>query len=311
LPLTFFGMKASIPFRIRRVSAADLPSIGSILYEAFNQVFARHGYPPPVPTREAGETLVSAYHDYDPSACFVAVRDDRLVGSAFFHRRGRRAGVGPVTVDPACQGEGIGRLLMERVIEELSDCSSIRLFQDAFNQQSFSLYVRLGFQVKDVMAVLRAEPGPASFAVPPGIPGIIRPMTVGDVPTVAARDTELTGLERSRDLDYLRERGPGFVLEGADGAIRGYSASFRIGDNLFLGPAAAPDAGGLYALLDATFRFMKPRVVTVRVAARPGEVMASLLESGFRVRSIGTYMVRGEYDEPSGVSLSALFPETL
>lgn len=301
----------TIPVRIRRVAAADLPPIGSILYEAFNQVFARHGYPPPVPTREAGETLVSAYYDYDPSACFVALQDDRLVGSAFFHRRGRRAGVGPVTVDPACQGKGIGRILMEHVIDELSDCSSIRLFQDAFNQQSFSLYVRLGFQVKDVMAVFRSEPGPASFPVPPAMPGACRPMTAEDVPAVAACDTELTGLERSRDLEYLRERGPGFVFQGPDGAIRGYSASFRIGDNLFLGPAAAPDAPGLHALLDATFRFMKPRVVTVRVAARPGEIMTSLLESGFRVRSIGTYMVRGEYREPAGASLSALFPETL
>jgi hypothetical protein len=128
---------------------------------------------------------------------------------------------------------------------------------------------------------------------------------------VAQCDTRLTGLTRWRDLEYLWERGPAHVLETSGAVLEGFSLSFRIGDNLFLGPAVAPDPDGLLQLINATLQSMKPRVVTVRAPARPGEVLAALLESGFRIRNIGTYMVRGSYEEPVGASLSALFPETL
>jgi GNAT superfamily N-acetyltransferase len=295
---------------VRRLVASDLPRVGEILFRAFNRVFSQHGYPPPILSHSAGEALVVAYHDYDPDSCLVALLNGRIVGSAFYHRRGERAGVGPVTVDPECQGRGIGRQLMERLIDELGDCGSIRLFQDAFNHSSFALYARLGFEVRDVMAVLRAEPGPR-LIVPDDTSGLAcRSMDAEDLETVAACDRKLTGLDRPGDLDYLRGRGPAFVLQKR-GTVRGYAASFGIGDNLFVGPAAADDLPGLYRLVNAVIGSASARVVTVRTPARPGRLLTDLLNCGFKIRTIGTYMVRGRYEEPRGANLAALFPETL
>jgi GNAT superfamily N-acetyltransferase len=295
---------------LRRLHSADLPQVGEVLYRSFNEVFARHGYPPPILSATAGESLVVAYHEYDPGSGLLAVQNGRIVGSAFYHRRGDRAGVGPVTVDPEAQGHGIGRRLMERVIDELSGCSSIRLFQDAFNHASFALYARMGFHVRDVMAVLRAEPGSALPVHDEPQRLKCREMRPGDLEDVSRYDLKATGIDRPLDLEYLRERGPALVLHDG-GMIRGYASSFGLGGNLFLGPAAADTVSGLNRLVNGAIRKAGARVVTVRAPARPGALMTELLNAGFRIRTIGTYMVRGSYEEPSGVSLAALFPEML
>ena len=45
--------------------------------------------------------------------------------------------------------------------------------------------------------------------------------------------------------------------------------------------------------------------------ASPGGILSGLLDSGFAIRSLGTYMVRGTYEDTKGVFLASLFPETL
>src|SRR4029077_4502416 len=120
--------------------------------------------------------------------------------------------------------------------------------------------------------------------------GVVREMTPMDLEAVTRCDTKLTGIHRPGDLEYLRERGPAFVLEDASG-ITGFAVSFGIGGNLFLGPAAAENLNGLHRLVNEAIRSAGPHVVTMRTPARPGALMAGLLDAGFRIRTIGTYMV--------------------
>ena len=47
----------------------------------------------------------------------VAEAEGRIVGSNFVDERGTIHGVGPITVDPEAQGRGVGRRLMEAVME--------------------------------------------------------------------------------------------------------------------------------------------------------------------------------------------------
>lgn len=331
----FWPQAPRLDLTIRPLMPADIPRAGEILHQAFNEVFAAHGYPAPISDLAAGRALVTAYRDYEPTGSFVALHEGRIVGSAFLHRRGDRVGVGPVTVDPSCQGRGVGRKLMERIIEEVGDCTSIRLFQDAFNRESFALYVRLGFVVRDVMAVLRAAPPRFDADVAPGAPdpgaspgagaclsdgrsggagagspAICREMEPWDLVNAVACDTALTGMSRPRDLAFLLDHGQAAVLE-QDGGIRGFAASFLVRDTLFVGPAAAPTAAELVRLVADLTRRSGARVVSVRAPSRPGDLLQMLLQAGFEVRSLGTYMVRGRYDEPSGALLASMFPEAL
>ncbi len=304
---------------VRRLTEADIDQSGDILFEAFNQVFARHGYPPPVHDADAGRALARAYFEYEAGGCFVAVLGHRVIGSAFLHRRADRAGIGPVTVDPEHQGRGVGRKLMERLIEEASGCASIRLYQDAFNRESFALYVRMGFEVKGLMAILRAEPprfadpgaggGRFGLGEPDGGRGL-REILHDDLDAVRDCDLKLTGFDRPNDLDFLWLRGPSRVIEN-NGRITGYAVSFMAGDTLFVGPAAAPDAASLLELTAAVCAEANPKIVTIRAPAEPGTILSGLLDAGFVVRSLGAYMVLGDYEPARGAFLASLFPETL
>ena len=57
----------------------------------------------------------------DGFAGLVAERDGEVLGSAFVDERDVIAGIGPVTVDPAAQDDGIGRALMEAALERERD----------------------------------------------------------------------------------------------------------------------------------------------------------------------------------------------
>lgn len=292
---------------IRQLEFEDLPRVGEILYYAFNRVFSEHGHPPPVPSVASGESLARAYAEYEPEASWVALLDGLIVASAFTHPRGETAGIGPVTVDPDHQGQGIGRRLMRHVLERLSGHGSIRLFQDAFNRESFALYSSLGFEGREIMAVLRAAP--ARFRAR-HTAGRLRPLETDDLNEVALLDQRLTGLDRPADLVFLVDRGPACVLEGAQG-LDGYGLAFKAGDTLFLGPVVAVSTEGVLQLAAHLCREAACDIVTVRAFGRPGGLMTALLAAGFEVRSLGTYMVLGAAPAPRGAQLSALFPEAL
>jgi ribosomal protein S18 acetylase RimI-like enzyme len=76
-----------------------------------------HGFPPDFPSREIATRLVRMLLEHPGFYGVVAERDGRIVGSNFLDERCTIAGVGPITVDPAAQNQGVGRRLMQDVID--------------------------------------------------------------------------------------------------------------------------------------------------------------------------------------------------
>ena len=70
------------------------------------------------------------------------------------------AGIGPVTVDPAAQDDGVGRALMEAVLRRERDrgVAGIRLVQTAYHYRSLALYAKLGFVVREPLSVVQGTP---------------------------------------------------------------------------------------------------------------------------------------------------------
>ena len=100
----------------------------------------------------------------------VAEVDGRIVGSNFLDQRGPIRGVGPITVAPEGQNSGVGRKLMQAVLERGDGAPGIRLLQDAFHMRSLALYESLGFDVKEGVGVVRGSPRsdpPADMQVRP------------------------------------------------------------------------------------------------------------------------------------------------
>src|SRR5690349_18169347 len=93
------------------------------------------------PSAEVSTGLVSMLIAHPAFFSVVAEREGRVVGSNFLDERSIIGGIGPISVDPAEQNSGIGRTLMQAVIDRAasSKMPGIRLLQDSFHNRSLSL----------------------------------------------------------------------------------------------------------------------------------------------------------------------------
>jgi predicted N-acetyltransferase YhbS len=292
---------------IRRMEEKDIERAGEIIVAAFNDVFTRHGYQPPFPSREVGISIARGYWQREPQESFVAIENNAVIGSGFLHLRDDTAGIGPITVDPTSQARGAGKELMMAVIRTARRCPSLRLVQDAFNTTSFPLYSKLGFAScgtvlglsgKDFRAVSR-----------PRI-HTIRELTAADVEAVAALDAKLTGITRPQDLQFFAAQPPQLVSLVA-GQLTGYLCMLRTGDSTFFGPAVATDSSILRSLIVRAAEMESGKALRMRLPARHQELFLDMLKMGFRVDHLQTYMVRGPWNVPKGTDLLAVFPEAL
>ena len=148
--------------RLRAIESGDVEAAARITYEAFAGIHDRHRFPRDFPTLDVARQLVTAFSSHPSIWGVVAESEGRVVGSNFLDERGPVRGVGPITVDPDAQAAGVGRLLMEAVIERGAQGDGIRLLQDSFNTASLALYASLGFRVEEPVALMAGTPSPAS-----------------------------------------------------------------------------------------------------------------------------------------------------
>jgi len=289
------------------MTAADVPAVGQVIAVAVNDVCHRHGFPSPWPRPETAERMTGFYVSYPEARGFVAEENGRLVGSGFAHVRADKASIGPVTVAPEAQGSGAGRAIMERLLEETRECSSVRLIQDAFNNVSFSLYSKLGFVPREVVARFVAEsPRPKA----PESSLVVRDMTTADLDSVAALDERKTGMRRRPDFALLLSLGSQLVCE-RDGCLTGFLCRVPADGECMLGPGAAETIDDLRALLCAAVRVPGPARVRFWVTARQDELVRYAFDAGFLISSLSTYMVKGEWQPPPGPHFMAMFPEAI
>ena len=92
--------------------------------------------------------------------CVVADSGGCVVGSNCLDERTAIAGLGPITVDPSIQDQGVGRKLMEAVLVRARERNfpGVRLLQSAFHNRSLALYGRLGFDAREPLAVMQGPP---------------------------------------------------------------------------------------------------------------------------------------------------------
>jgi len=146
-----------MPIQIRPMKPEDVETWGRICYEAFRGISERHGFRPDFATPEAGIDLLHMLAESPHSFSVVAERDGEVIGSNHLVEYDAIRAVGPITIDPAAQAKGVGRMLMEAVIERGKGTAGIRLVQGAFNTTSLSLYASLGFDVKEPLALMECE----------------------------------------------------------------------------------------------------------------------------------------------------------
>ena len=201
---------------LRPIVTEDAEPCGRIIYEAFKGINEAHGFPRDFASIQSATGLAAAFIAHPAIYGVVAESAGRIVGSNFLDERDTVHAVGPITVDPAHQANGIGRALMKAVLERSQGARAVRLVQDAFNTRSLSLYTSLGFQVKEPLMLMRGKPHGR-----PITDYAVRPLVEGDLPRCAALCEATHGAPRGNELaDSLRMFSP-FVVE-RKGRITGY-----------------------------------------------------------------------------------------
>src|ERR1700678_1233385 len=159
------GAPSRAAVSIRRAKPEDAPACGQICYEAFHKISSDHNFPPDFPSPEAGVGLFTRLFSLPGVYCVVAEADGRIAGSNCLDERDAIAGVGPITIDPKVQNRGVGRKLMEAVLDRARErnFAGVRLVQAAFHNRSLSLYTTVGFDGAEPLSVMNGSPIKKTF----------------------------------------------------------------------------------------------------------------------------------------------------
>jgi len=279
---------------IRRATPNDVEVCGTICYEAFAAVTQQHNFPPDLPSPEAGRHVLGMMFSHPGFFCVVAELDGKLVGSNCLDERDAIAGIGPITIDPAAQNAGVGRLLMQAVMDRAAErkFAGVRLVQAAFQGRSLSLYAKLGFDVQEPLAIMQ---GPAIRQVPGGY--TVRPAQTRDLAACNALCRRVHGHDRAGELSDDILQGQARVAEH-NGRIAAYTSTVA-----FFGHAVAESNEGLQALIGSAEAFGGPGFL---LPIRNTELFRWCLNRGLRVVYPMTLMSVGLYNTPSGPFLPSV-----
>ncbi len=275
---------------IRSAAEADAEACGRIIYEAFKGVAERHAFPPDFPSAQAATGLARHFIRHPAIFGVVAERNGRIIGSNFLDERDAIRGVGPITVDPHGQRAGVGRRLMQAVLERGRKAAGIRLVQDAFNLTSHSLYASLGFEVKEPLMLMQGKP-----TSPPPAKMKVWPMGAEDVTACNKLCARIHGFARANELrDAIQAFKPFVALRG--GRIRAYLSSATFWP---LNHGVAEREEDMRALLlGAAAAMTEP--LTLLVPTRRASLLRWCLSEGLRSVKPMTLMAIGAYREPRG-----------
>jgi GNAT superfamily N-acetyltransferase len=292
-------------FEIRRMTREDIPEVGRIGVEAFNDLMARHNRPPLYPDPQVGPLAATAYLSIDPERSLVAMDENRIIGSIFYRRRGETVSVGPATVAPAAQGRGVGTKLFQTVIEREPNARSMRIMQDSLNLASFELLVRIGYSLGEEVAMFTL---PAGFREEHESDPTVRVARAEDLVEILALDRRLFGSDRKRDFEFLRRFGKILAIHSGK-ALDGYLAQMPTPGRIMLGPGGADSPEALRRLVQHAVGETLGEL-SLLVPARDYENIKPLLATGFRLVGLSNLMFRGSWNPPSGAYAYSLFPES-
>lgn len=173
---------------------------------------------------------------------FGAVCHGKLMGTALLTPYGDTAATcNMIIVDPAMRGLGVGRQLVEKLLDRAGgrECRLIA------TQSGLPLYEKLGFvatgEIRQYQGIVSA----------PSIVSEVTEATHTDLPDLIAFDASAHGLDRSALMKLLIEERPFLLLRDQNG-LRGFASCRPFGRGHILGPLIARDEEAFRTLLAAS-----------------------------------------------------------
>jgi predicted N-acetyltransferase YhbS len=273
---------------VRRATPADAEACGRVIYDAFVSIADAHNFPHDFPSVEHTTRLAGMMTGHPAIFGVVAESEGKVIGCNFLDERDAIGGVGPMTVDPAFHGRGIGRRLMQAVLDHGRDAAGIRLVQDAFNTVSMSLYTSLGFDAREPLALMRGKP-----AARPTGRGEARLVRDEDVAECADLCRRVHGFDRGNELrDAVKFFRPMLLTRG--GRIVAYASAPTFWP---LNHGVAETDEDLFDLLLAAGA-ASDEPLSLLIPIRRSDFFRRCLAAGLRVVKPMTLMSIGAYHDP-------------
>lgn len=279
------------PVTLRFAAPTDAAGCAQLLFDAFGGIARAHNFPLDFPKRELTDGMAHMLVSHPWLFGVIAEAEGKVVGCNFLDQRDAIAGVGPIAVDPALQCRGVGRKLMQAVIDRgrADKHPGIRLVQDAFNTASMSLYASLGFDVREPLALMTGRPtGEAPQ-------GDVLPVRPDDISECAALCRAVHGFDRANELrDAIERFGP--MLLRKQGKVVAYASAPHF---WFLNHGVARSEADMFDLL-LGIAAARPEPLALLLPPRQANFHRWSLSHGMRMLKPMSLMTMAEYHEPKG-----------
>ena len=264
--------------------------LGSICFESFREIHDRGCGTRDFPTVDIARQVLGMLVQRDDFYSVSALDDGRPVGSNFLSLMDPVAGVGPITVDPSAQGQGIGQTLMQDVIDyaHRNNIEQVRLMQDSFNVASLSLYASLGFDVKLPVAFMQAAPLAEAD-------NSVRPITEPDLPAIEELSERIYKNSRRNEVAAAAPYGFAALLRERRGRVTGYLLPGIFGHGV------AETEEDALTLIGESARRLPPEIARFFCPLTESSFYREALRAGCRVIKVMNYMALGPYEQPEEV----------
>jgi len=282
---------------VRPITPDDSDVCGRICYQGYKELYERHGFPPAFPSVEAAQRRIKIMADHPSVFGVVGEVDGSVVGFNFLSEMDPVRAVGPLVVDPNTQGQGVGRLLMNAVMDRAGGSASMRLVTAAYNFQSLPLYTSLGFAVTEPLLSMVGRPEKAAR-----LPGYdVRPMIEADFAGCKALHERIHGFSRANELREQFNAGTA-IIAARDSKICAYLASpkTRIENH-----GVADTAEAMMGLLRGACEIVDGPIALL-MPIRQADLFRWCLQSGFRLDNAMVLMNLGDYTEPKGAFVPSI-----
>ena len=267
---------------VRLMHESDVAAARRVMQRAFGTFLAA-----PDPDRfMADRNYVGSRWRADPAAAFVAVVDDRVVGSNLVTGWGSVGFFGPLTVSPELWNRGIASRLLEPTLDLFSAWHTTHagLYTFPHSATHVALYQKFGFWPRFLTAIMSRPIAGGDAAETPDLYSSVAPDDRTDVLRQCRKLTHAVydGLDLEREIRAVSAQCLGETVLVWDNARL---AAFGV---CHLGPDTEAGAGGCYVKFGA---------------ARPGAGVADRFERLLRA-CLGLAAARGLAHVDAGVSLA-------
>lgn len=311
-------MASKIIIRLKRES--DDAAVAALIRDSLNVWYNRHfGIDNLVPTVEAATIYTRVYDALDPDCCVVAedAETGKLAGSCFFHPRPTHVSLGIMTVAPEYFGQKVSSKLLQYIVDVAEKRNhSLRLVSSAMNLDSFSLYNRFGFVPTVMFQDMTVAVPEEGFAVNAPEGTIVREATLEDVPAIVALESDVYGIDRTKDFRFFIKNQAGIwgvsvIADGASGELLGVMCSVKDPGCCMVGPGAARDDRYAGALIrNELNRYRGAWSPVFLIPTDAVELRKEMYALGARNCETHIAQSRGPAPQKKGVVIPSFMPET-